>query len=116
MSTTPGKFLVAATVLCLSVAFNGVDSNAASAADYPRASVTSPANIGEIKAPAIEIYQRQMRSALSITDPPRRDAAVTSARQQLAQNVRKPLTVATIAELDGLLDIGGISPQLGASG
>jgi hypothetical protein len=56
-----------------------------------------------------------MRAALTLTDTRRRDAAVTSARQQLAQTTRKPLTAGTIAELDGLLDIGGVSPQLGAS-
>jgi hypothetical protein len=71
--------------------------------------------MGEINNHAIDVYENQMRAALSITDPVRRDAAVSSARLRLAQNVGKPLTAATIEELDGLLDLGGLSPQLGAT-
>jgi hypothetical protein len=74
-----------------------------------------PANMGEIDNHAIDIYEKEMHDALSVTDPPRRDAAITSARQQLAQNIRKPLTAGTIEELDGLLDLGGVSPELGAT-
>ena len=76
---------------------------------------TRPANMGEIDNHAIDIYEKEMRHALSITDRPSQDAAVTSAREQLAQNIRKPLTAGTIEELDGLLDLGGLSPELGAT-
>jgi hypothetical protein len=71
--------------------------------------------MGDIDNHAIDIYEKQMRSALSITDPVPRDAAVTSARQQLAKNVGKPLPARTIVELDGLLDFGGVSAELGAT-
>jgi hypothetical protein len=57
-----------------------------------------------------------MRAAIQITDKARQDAAVTAARLELAQATRKPLTARTIAELDGVLDIGAVSPQLGATG
>ena len=107
-----GKFLVAGTALCLSVVPALSQSSSASVSDAVRANA---AQIGEIAARDIESYQQQMRAAMGITDPPRRDAAVTAARRQLASNIHKPLTAGTIAELDGLLDIGGVSPQLGAS-
>ena len=107
-----GKFLVAGTALCLSVVPALSPRSSASVSDAVRANA---AQIGEIAARDIESYQQQMRAAMGITDPPRRDAAVTAARRQLASNIHKPLTAGTIAELDGLLDIGGVSPQLGAS-
>lgn len=74
-----------------------------------------PATMGDIDNHSIDIYEKQMHAAMSMTDPPRRDAAVTSARRQLAQNIHKPLPAGTIEELDGLLDFGGLSPELGAT-
>ena len=112
MRMTRVKFLVAATALCLTA----VPALSQQRQAEVRMAAAQAAQIGEIKARDIDAYQKQMRAALAITDPPRRDAAVTSARRELAQNVQKPLTAGTIAELDGLLDIGGISPQLGATG
>lgn len=76
----------------------------------------APADISEVDREGIDIYQSQMRAAMSMADPRLRDAAITSARLQLVQTIGKPLTAQTIAELDGLLDIGGASPQLGAVG
>ena len=81
----------------------------------PAEAGSRPATMGDIDNHAIDIYEKQMRSALSITDPVPRDAAVTSARQQLAKNVGKPLPARTIVELDGLLDFGGVSAELGAT-
>jgi hypothetical protein len=107
------KFLVAGTVLCLTVApAISQDRGTAAAIDASRANA---ATVADIDKRDMDAYQQQMRAALTLTDTRRRDAAVTSARQQLAQTTRKPLTAGTIAELDGLLDIGGVSPQLGAS-
>ena len=110
-----GKFLVAGTALCLSVAPALSQERASRPPSVTDTARANAAQIGEIAARDIESYQKQMRAAMGITDPPRRDAAVTAARRQLASNIHKPLTAGTIAELDGLLDIGGVSPQLGAT-
>ena len=104
------KFLFAGTILSLSV-------TPALGQDYTV--TTNPrvtAHVGEIDPQAQHRYHERMRSAVLIADPARRDAAIASARRQLALDTRKPLAAGTIAELDGLLDIGGVSPQLGASG
>jgi hypothetical protein len=117
MNTQLRKFLVAGTALCLSVApALAAGDNGRMPMEAARTSPAPTANIGEIDQRSIAAYQARMRSAMAITDPPRRDAVATAARQQLAQNIHKPLSAGTIAELDGLLDIGGISPQLGATG
>jgi len=116
MQASLRKILIAGTALCLSTApvlAAAPDLGPAQTLDSFR---INAATMGDIDSRNIDAYQKQMRAALSITDPPRRDAAVMSARQQLAQNIRKPLTAGTIAELDGLLDLGGVSPQLGATG
>lgn len=104
------KFLFAATVLSLATApvLAQAPANDRMAA--------APAHMGELKPSDVETYRKQMLSALAMTDLKRRDAAITAARRELAQNTSKPLTAGTIAELDGLLDIGGASPQLGATG
>ena len=82
----------------------------------PAKAGVKPANMGDIDNHSMDIYEKQMRAALSITDPPRREAAATKARQQLAQNIGKPLPAGTIVELDGLLDLGGVvSAELGAT-
>ena len=96
------KFLVAGTALCLSGApalSQAVNSTATSAID---ARADASAHIGEIKPRDVETYRKQMLAALAMTDTRRRDAAITSARQELAQNTRKPLSAG--------------SPQLGATG
>jgi hypothetical protein len=119
VKTNLGSALVAGTALLLPVVPTLAQDRAGNvlpASDNARPAAAMPANVGEIGAHAIDIYEKQMRAAMSITDPPRRDAAVTLARQQLAQNTGRPLTAGTIADLDGILDIGGVSPQLGATG
>jgi hypothetical protein len=63
----------------------------------------------------ISAYQAQMKSALAMSDQAQRDAAITRARQQLAQSSSKPLTSSTVAQLDSTLSIQGASPDLGAS-
>lgn len=85
-------------------------------ADPQRIYKAGPADISDVDKEGIDIYQTQMRAAMSIGDPGPRDAAITAARLQLVQAIGKPLTARTIAELDGILDIGGASPQLGAVG
>ena len=115
MYTKAGKFLVIGTLLCISA--SPALAQGSSSAPYASIPATSPtATIGEIKPRAMEIYKTKMRSALAMTDSLRRDAAVTSARQELARDTGKPLTAVTISEVDGMLDIGGASPQLGATG
>ncbi|HJR55158.1 MAG TPA: hypothetical protein VJ798_01155 [Rhizomicrobium sp.] len=113
MNMKLGNFLVGATALFLSAA-PALSQDRASAPEG-RIVAAKPAHMGEIAPQDVETYRKQMLSAMSMTDSRRRDAAITSARQQLAQSTRKPLTAGTISELDGLLDIGGASPQLGAT-
>jgi hypothetical protein len=115
-----GKFLVAATAFCLSAA-PALSQDRVGVSPVPVAPTPDPhhinaAHMGDIRAREMDAYQKQMQAAMKILEPKRRDAAVIAARQQLAQSIRKPLTAATIAELDGLLDIAGVSPQLGAAG
>jgi len=110
MNTMLKNFLAVGTILGLSVA-------PAVSQDYRVTTNPKPtAHVGEISPEAQDRYHKRMQSALSINDPARRDDAIISARQQLALDTRKPLAAGTIAEIDGLLDIGGVSPQLGASG
>ena len=124
MQTQNSKFLLVATLFCLSVApaasqdraANMARANAHDGVSTLNFSGAKPAHIGEIRAQDVEIYVQQMRAAIQIRDPARQDTAVAAARLELAQRTQKPLTARTIAELDGVLDIGGISPQLGATG
>jgi len=51
----------------------------------------------------------------TISDAARRDAAITAARQQLAQTSNKTLDASAIAQLDSTLHIQGASPRLGAA-
>jgi hypothetical protein len=104
MNTKLRKFLYVGVVLSLS-ATPGL------AQSYP----PGTAHMGEIKSKDMDKYHDQMSSAMAITEPARRDKAIVLARQQLALNTGKPIAPGTIAQVDGLLDIGGISPQLGAS-
>ncbi|MBV9549732.1 MAG: hypothetical protein JO256_08690 [Alphaproteobacteria bacterium] len=112
MTITPRLFLIGLATVFVGFGQTMVPSFAA---ENPAQEKATSANIGEIAPQVIALYQKQMRAAMAITDPPRRDAAVMNAREQLAQNVGKPMTAATIANLDGILDIGGVSPQLGAT-
>ena len=118
MKARLGKFLVAAAALCLSAAPALPQDRAGLSNVYrtPDPHHINAAHMGDIRSRDMDVYQKQMQAALAITDPPRRDAAATLARQQLARTLSKPLTAGTIAELDGLLDVGGVSPQLGATG
>jgi hypothetical protein len=56
-----------------------------------------------------------MKSALAISDPVKRAAAITAARQQLATSDNKQLTPSAVAHVDSMLGIKGASPQLGAT-
>ena len=84
--------------------------NADHASPTARANAASGSRVGEIGT-----YETQMKSALAISDPTQRNAAITKARQTLAQTTNKPLTSGAIAQLDSDLHIQGASPQLGAS-
>jgi hypothetical protein len=64
---------------------------------------------------AIATYQSQMNSALALTDPMEKDAAITSARQQLGLISNKQLTPSAISKIDGLLGITGADPTLGTT-
>jgi len=63
----------------------------------------------------IASYESQMNSALALTDPTARDAAITTARQQLAAASNKKLTPSAVTRLDGTLGIVGASPTLGTT-
>ncbi len=84
--------------------------NADHSSERARAKASSNSRVGEIAT-----YQSDMKAALSIQNPTQRDAAITSARQQLAQATNKPLTARAITDLDQQLNIKGASPTLGAS-
>jgi hypothetical protein len=84
--------------------------NADHASATARANAASGSRVGEVGT-----YETQMKSALAISDPTARTAAITKARQDLAQTTNKPLTSGAIAQLDSDLKIQGASPQLGAS-
>ena len=124
MKAQSSKFLVVATSFCLLAApaasqdrvANMARANAHSIVGAWNFSGARPAHMGEIRAQDVEIYVQKMRTAIQIRDQDRQDTAVAEARLKLAQRTQKPLTARTIAELDGILDIGGISPHLGATG
>ena len=84
--------------------------NAAHASDTARANAASNSRVGEIGT-----YETDMKAALAISDSTQRNAAITRARQKLAQDSNKPLTSSAIAQLDSELKIQGASPSLGAS-
>jgi hypothetical protein len=84
--------------------------NASHASENAETHASANSRVGEVAT-----YESQMRSALAISDPTRRNAAITSARQQLAQTSNKPLTSSAITQLDSSLNIQGASPTLGAS-
>ena len=84
--------------------------NASHSSATARAHASSNSRVGEIAT-----YESQMKSALAIQNPIQRNAAITSARQQLAQTTNKPLTSQAITGLDRQLKIQGASPTLGAS-
>jgi len=83
--------------------------NAAHASDTARANAASGSRVGEIGT-----YETDMKSALAISNPTQRDAAIVRARQKLAETSNKPLTSSAIAQLDSELKIQGASPNLGA--
>lgn len=84
--------------------------NAARASENAQANAAAGSRVGEVAT-----YETRMRTAMAITDPARRDAAITDARRQLAQTSNKTLTADAIAQLDSTLNIQGASPQLGAA-
>jgi hypothetical protein len=83
--------------------------NAAHASDTARAHAASGSRVGEIGT-----YETDMKSALAISNPTQRNAAIVRARQKLAETSNKPLTSSAIAQLDSELKIQGASPTLGA--
>jgi len=60
-------------------------------------------------------YQDQMNDALALADPAQRDAAITTARQELALSSNKQLTPSAASRIDGMLGITGASPDLGTT-
>jgi hypothetical protein len=84
--------------------------NAAHASDNARANAASGSRVG-----AINTYETQMKSALAMSNQTERNAAITRARQQLAQNSNKTLTAGAVTRLDSTLDLKGASPELGTS-
>jgi hypothetical protein len=63
----------------------------------------------------IATYDNQMNTALALTDPTARDAAITAARQQLALASDKQLTPSAVTRIDDMLGITGASPTLGTT-
>jgi hypothetical protein len=82
--------------------------NAARASENARANASANSRVGEIAT-----YESSMRTALTINDRARREAAIADARRQLAQTSNKPLTADVITQLDSELGIQGASPRLG---
>jgi hypothetical protein len=64
---------------------------------------------------AIATYESQMNAALALEDPAAQDAAITAARQQLAQSTNKDLTASAVTRIDAMLGITGASPTLGTT-
>ncbi len=83
--------------------------NAAHASATARANASPNSMVGRIAT-----YENQMHAALAIQDPAARNAAITQAREQLAQSANKSLTPTAVARVDSLLGIEGAPPQLGA--
>jgi hypothetical protein len=83
--------------------------NAAHASANARANASPNSMVGRIAT-----YETQMHNALAIQDPVARNAAITNAREQLAQSANKSLTPSAVARVDGLLGIQGAPPELGA--
>ena len=83
--------------------------NAAHASPNARANAAPNSMVGQIAT-----YEASMRQAMAISDPNRRDAAVIAAREQLALAANKPLTSDVIQQVDAMLGIRDVSPQLGA--
>lgn len=83
--------------------------NASHASDNARAHAAAGSRVGEIGT-----YETEMKSALAISNPTQRNAAITRARQKLAETSNKPLTSSAIAQLDSELKIQGASSSLGA--
>lgn len=110
------KFLYVGAVVALSGCAPAIPQNDVTASKPLASIAATPSHIGEIAPRDIETYKGQMLAAMRITDFPRRDAAVTEARLQLARSTKRPLSAATISEIDSLYDLGSVSPQLGATG
>jgi hypothetical protein len=84
--------------------------NSAHASANARANAAATSRVGQVAT-----YETRMRAAMAITNPIRRDAAITAARQELAGVTNKELTPGAVARLDNMLSIQGASPQLGAT-
>jgi len=84
--------------------------NASKASETARAHAAAGSNVGHIAT-----YETRMKSALAISDPQRRAAAITSARQELAASDNKRLTASAVTKLDSNLGIRGASPNLGTN-
>jgi hypothetical protein len=84
--------------------------NAAHASANARTYAATTSRVGQVAT-----YETRMRAALAITNPTRRDAAITAARQELAGRTNKELTPGAVARLDNMLSIQGASPQLGVT-
>jgi hypothetical protein len=63
----------------------------------------------------IATYDKEMNAALAINDPMARNAAIVSARQNLALNSNKQLTPTAAARIDSILGISGAPPNLGTT-
>jgi hypothetical protein len=84
--------------------------NAAHASATAEDHAASGSTVGHIAT-----YETQMKAALAISDPAKRTAAITAARQELAASDNKQLTPSAVARVDGRLGIKGAPPELGAA-
>jgi hypothetical protein len=64
---------------------------------------------------AIAAYKSEMLAALALTDSSAKNAAITSARQELATATNKSLTGSSVTKIDAMLGIEGASPALGTT-
>lgn len=84
--------------------------NAAHASATAREHANANSMVGDVAA-----YEKQMSSALAITDAQKQATAITAARQQLALSTNKTLTASAVTRLDQMLGIKGADPTLGVS-
>lgn len=64
----------------------------------------------------LDTYESEMRTALKISDPNRRNTAIGVARTNLALHANRQLTPAAIMRIDSILSLPDSPPLLGTTG
>lgn len=109
------------------VLFCSIAGPAAAANDTARAAgvlgILSPARAAsdQNQPPAriqqhLDTYESEMRTALKISDPKRRNTAIGVARTNLALHANRQLTPVAIMRIDSILGLPDSPPLLGTTG